>query len=276
MFPQVWSDLNNLEPHDVDFLAHMQQLVKANESIFLQERRTIGDAWKDEVYGYSYFEKDHGFIFLNNMSFESRTAHLSFDKQIGFSSSAGASLGLQLHHPERATLAVQGNPGFASGQDIGIQLRPFEVALIEVTPGGTKASTPVRECVTSSSWHSKQLMSQSISFPAELKIPFADARSLEDQGFHAGSSAMSCELPEISDQRQYLALVCRFTKDGKPWRRSQMSEVAQATADMEGRTIEFTRTPPISARPATISGTRGWSLAPLCRAPFPENKSGLD
>lgn len=270
LFPQIWSDLNNLESRDVEFLAYLQQLVKKNESVLVQERHTIGDAWKDEIYGYSYFERDHGFIFLNNMSFESRTAQLVLDQRLGFSSPGGGPVSLKLHHPERTTLAMQGNPSFSGGQNIGIQLRPFEVVMIEVTPGtGVDSMSSVRECITPSTWHSMELASQSISFPAELRIPFSDAPILEKKSFRPGYAARQCDLPQFSEQRHYLAMVCQFQKDGKPWRRSQMSEVAQAIGDVDGRVIEFTRTPDFRQ-----TNSNQWNPWLVFSAPLPGVFSG--
>ena len=127
----------------------------------------------------------------------------------------------------------------------------------------------VRECLTPSTWHSKQLVSQSMPFPEELKILFADASILEKENFRPGFVASQCDLPHLLDQRHLLALVCQFQRDGKPWRRSQMSEVAQATADVDGRIIEFTRTPDFRQ-----TSNNQWNPWLVFSAPLPRAFSG--
>jgi hypothetical protein len=76
---------------------------KKIESAFLTNRHSIGDPWKDAIYGYSYFDGNHGFVFLNNMSFESRRAQFHLGKEIGLTTGIGK-FRLRFHHPAEEIL----------------------------------------------------------------------------------------------------------------------------------------------------------------------------
>ena len=76
LFPQFWGELRWFTDDDVDFLARLQKLAKQNEEIFYKRHTILGDPWSNDVYGYSYFTGEHGFIFMNNVNFESRPVRL--------------------------------------------------------------------------------------------------------------------------------------------------------------------------------------------------------
>jgi len=244
LFPQVWSDIFNLEGYDVDFLARIQGLVKRNERVFLTRRYTIGDAWKDEVYGYTYFDGSHGFIFLNNVSFDSRTAKVPLGEPIGLRASNGQRLQMRLHHPSPARLTRQGSESFIAGEEVEILLRPFEVAMIEVTPQAvTESGLPVRELLNSSPRYSYGVPLGETTGAAELEIHFADAEVLERRGYHGRYRAFEGTLPGYTDGRHHVAVVNTFSRQGQRWRQSQMSELVQCIARVDGSTVEFTATP---------------------------------
>jgi hypothetical protein len=243
LFPQVWGDLNNFEDHDVDFLARIQQLVKTNEPVFLTRRYTIGDAWQDDIYGYSYFQGGHGFIFLNNVSFDSRPIKLKLGEQIGLRSGQG-NLELQMHHPQQVALTKSGTRSFTAGDEIQIQLLPFEVAMIEVGPdAGAASNLPTRELMESTARYSYAPALREISGPEDLEIHFADAKMLEGRGYTRNFKAFEGTLPAYPEGRHHLALVCTFTRDGRKWRQSQMNELVQAIAKVGDTVVEFTTTP---------------------------------
>ena len=137
LFPQFWGELRWFTDEDIDFLARIQKLAKQNVDLFYKRHTILGDPWKNEVYGYSYFVGDHGFIFMNNVYFESRPVRLSLDKTIGLNSDHVGSLRIISHFPDRAELQIDGQSNFKGGQTIETWLRPFEVAMWEVSAGGT-------------------------------------------------------------------------------------------------------------------------------------------
>src|SRR5208282_4479165 len=114
----------------------IQKLAKHNVDLFYKRHTILGDPWKNEVYGYSYFVGDHGFIFMNNVDFESRPVRFSLDKTIGLKSDILGNLRIISHFPDRAELQMDGKSSFMGGQTIETWLRPFEVAMWEVLPEG--------------------------------------------------------------------------------------------------------------------------------------------
>ena len=82
-----------------------------------------------------------------------------------------------------------------------------------------------------------------ISGPEDLEIHFADAKMLEGRGYTRNFRAFEGTLPAYPEGRHHLALVCTFTRDGRKWRQSQMSELVQAIAKVGDTVVEFTTTP---------------------------------
>ena len=244
LFPQIWSDIFNLEDHDVEFLARIQGLVKRHERVFLTPRYTIGDAWKDDIYGYSYFDGGHGFLFLNNVSFDSRTAKLLLGEPIGLRASKGQRLQMRLHHPLQSVLTRMGSASFAVGEEVEIQVRPFEVAMIEVTPQPiAEGSLPGRELLEPSPRYSYSVPIGETNGASDLEMHFADAEVLESRGYRRRYRAFEGTLPEYADGRHQVAVVNTFSRQGRRWRQSQMSELVQSMAMVDGTVVEFTATP---------------------------------
>jgi hypothetical protein len=244
LFPQIWSDIFNFEDHDVEFLARIQGLVKRNERVFLTRRYTIGDAWKDAIYGYCYFDGGNGFIFLNNVSFETRTAKLPLGESIGLRASKGQRLQMRLHHPYAAMLTRQSSASFAAGEEVEIQLRPFEVAMIEVTSQPiAEAGLATRELIEARPRYSYNVSIGEATGASELEMHFADAEVLERRGYRSRYRAFEGTLPGYADGRHHVAVVNTFSRQGRRWRQSQMSELVQAMAMVDGSIVEFTATP---------------------------------
>jgi len=245
LFPQIWGDLQNLEERDVAFLARIQALVKQNEQVLLSRRHSIGDPWKNEIYGYSYFDGGHGFIFLNNVSFGCRKAVLKLDESIGLRDHRSLPVRLLTHYPEVAELTRHGSPECRIGSEVQIQLRPFEVMMIEVQPrkeshGSLLAS---REMIESSPIFSYPLTANRIPEVAELEIEFADAEKLAGEGLDKRNFAFRATLPDYSGARYHLAIVNTFKIGDRWWRQKQMSEFVQAIAKVDDFVVEFTSTP---------------------------------
>ena len=270
LFPQLWSDVYLLEDHDVAFLGRLQQLALQNEKVFLQRRHTIGDAWKDAIYGYSYFHGEHGFIFLNNVSFASRTVELALDESGGLKASAGRELRLRLHFPEPVALARQGNPAFAAGQTAEIQLRPFEVMMIEVQPAASADAGPAaREAIESSPVYSYGVSTRPGAYRDDLELHFADADALAKQGCRKKVTVLQGPLPAYSGGRHHLAIVCTFWKDGQLWRQKSTGDYVQATAVVDGIYMEFTGTPDFRQ-----THNNQWNAWLVLSAPLPKIFSG--
>ncbi len=270
LFPQIWSDINNFEEQDVEFLARIQGLVKQNERVFLTRCYTIGDPWQDEIYGYSYFDGDHGFVFLNNMSFAAREVKLELGEAIGLAGRGGGTVRLQVHHPGQAVLTHGGNPEFAIGEAAVIQLRPFEVIMIEALPAASgNPGLPARETIETSPVYSYHVASHQSPNTQTLEMHFADAAKLESQGFRKRVNAHEATLPAYAGGRYHVALVDIFRKKGRYWRQSQMSSCVQAIAEVDGTVIEFTATPDFRQ-----VGNNQWNPWIVFSAPLPASFAG--
>jgi hypothetical protein len=109
-------------------------VAKANEEIFYRRKTILGDPWDNEIYGYAYFQGDHGFVFMNNVDFQSRKVSLRLDETIDLKASPGARMQLISHFPDEAFLGVDSASIFKYGQSVEAWLRPFEVAMWEIIP----------------------------------------------------------------------------------------------------------------------------------------------
>jgi hypothetical protein len=270
LFPQVWSDIFNLEDHDVEFLARIQGLVKRHERVFLTRRYTLGDAWKDEIYGYSYFDGGHGYLFLNNVSFDSRTAKLLLGERIGLRASKGQRLQMRLHHPLQAVLTRMGSASFTVGEEVGIHLRPFEVAMIEIAPQAVaEGGLPPRELSEASSGYAYAVPIGETTEASELEVHFADSEVLGSRGYRSRYHAFEGTLPAYANGRHQVAVVNTFHRQGRRWRQSQMSKLVQAMARVDGSIVEFTATPDYRQ-----TGNNQWNPWIVFSAPLPAAFAG--
>ena len=270
LFPQIWSDIFNLENHDVEFLARIQGLVKRNERVFLTQRHTLGDAWKDEIYGYSYFDGAHGFLFLNNVSFESRMARLPLGEAIGLQAGKGQRLQMRLHHPSQALLTRMGSATFAVGEEVEIHLRPFEVAMIEITPPAVaEGGLPPRDLLEALSGYSYAVPIVKTAEASELEVHFADSEVLEGEGCRKEYRAFEGILPGYANGRHHVVVVNTFHRRGRKWRHSQMSRQVQAMARVDGSMVEFAATPDYRQ-----TGNNQWNPWIVFSAPLPAAFAG--
>ena len=271
LFPQIWGDLNNFERHDVEFLARIQSVVKHNERVFLTRRHALGNPWKDEIYGYSYFDDEHGFVFLNNMSFDLRKAALRLDEGIGLRGSRRRSVRLLTHYPEVAELVRSGNAEFQTGEEVQIQLRPFEVMMIEVQSAeeAKGLTAPSRETIETAPRFSYHPSVNQIPAVPDLEIDFADAEKLAGKGCKKRYATFEARLPNYSGGRYHLAIVNTFKKDNRWWRQNQMSEFAQAIAKVDNSVVEFTQTPDFRQ-----NGNNQWCPWIVFSAPLPRSFAG--
>lgn len=247
LFPQIWGELRWFNDEDLEFLARIQKLAKENETIFYKRKPILGDPWNNDVYGYSYFDGAHGFVFMNNLDFQSRPVHLSLDETIGLQTREAGNLRIISHFPAQAELQMNGQSSFKVGQAIDTWLRPFEVALWEVLPEGRAAKgekpsasrdlSPEKAGIES---HRLALETEPISSWMEIHFadPEQDFRSvvrrptleeLKSMGYRKRIVPHRVKLPEFRGPRM-LAFVLRFKKDGKRWRYIQPADLIQATA----------------------------------------------
>jgi hypothetical protein len=262
LFPQIWGDLYRFNDEDVDFLARIQRVAKENEAIFYKRKTILGDPWNNEVYGYAYFDGVHGFLFMNNVNFQSRPVKLKLNETIGLKAPAGVGLKIISHFPENAELRQGGQPVFKSGQSLQCWLRPFEVAMWEIFPesqaGKETISLPERELPAGKA----EVESQRLDFELEavssgMEIYYGEpephfrssmqrptVEEFKRMGFEKRILARRAMLPKLGSGPHVLAVVLRFRKDGKWWRYRQPGDLVQAKATIgEQPIIRFETVP---------------------------------
>jgi hypothetical protein len=259
LFPQIWGDLNLLSEDDVVFLARIQAFAKEHEQLLCQKRISFGDPWKAEVYGYIYSSGSESLIFINNVDFQARNFSLEFNEDIGLVTNKNR-IHVETIFPEIAPLRINNNDLFAFGDRAEVWLRPFEVAIWRISsqPKTEKIAKIARRLESSKS----EVQSIKIDFrhidnlpelEAPLAEPTAGSRStatsptLEDfkkLGYDKRFVCFESRLPEINLDRHMIAIILRFTKNGKPWRCNQPSDLIQALAFVaEKKLIEFETVP---------------------------------
>ncbi len=83
-----------------------------------------------------------GFLFINNVHFAARKAQLRLGPEIGLEASAGTSLEIVSHFPEKKRIEKEDGSGFQAGDTLEIWVRPFEVLMLEVGPAGNCLKGP--------------------------------------------------------------------------------------------------------------------------------------
>jgi hypothetical protein len=260
LFPQLWGNLSSFDDEDVTFLARIQKLAKQNETILYRQRRILGDPWKNEVYGYAYFEDGHGLIFMNNMNFEARPVHLTLDESIGLEAPAGTRLQLREHFPQLAELILEERTHVTSGQTIETWLRPFEVALWEVLPdrkpnGQPEGLSTRRLPAMKPDVQSHRLALEPQPMDPGMEVYFAEPtphfRSYADRptleafktrGYQKRIVARRAKLPAFEDPH-VLAVVIWLRKAGKWWRVSQPADLIQASARVDDHPLQLEAVP---------------------------------
>jgi len=244
IFPQCWGDLTLIPEDEVTVLSRLVRLARAQDRILLQRRHLLGDPWENTVYGYSYFEGDHGFVFLNNVHFQSRPFNLVLDSSLGFVGAGPVSL--CRHFPETRLLVGQGKKSFAAGQTLSLWLRPFEVAMFEIGPDSKlsgKENFPIEELPEQPVVLGQKLGIVPMDLRPDSDIDFSEAERLTQRGFVKRRVAFRTHLPEFSQPRPLLAIVARHMVGGEPFRQNGIAELSQIHARIGEKRVYFYTTP---------------------------------
>ena len=256
LFPQLWGELRLFSDQDIAFLARIQKLAKANEKIFYKRKTILGNPWDNEIYGYAYFQGAHGFVFMNNVDFQSRKVKFNLDETINLKASPGMRMRIISHFPEQSLLHLDGTSVFQPGQSVETWLRPFEVAMWEIIPDrlatGPTTLAPRHLSMQKPDIQSHRLSMKTLgsqpaiaNMPGEpgLEIdygpPIPNFRSsserptldeFERMGYRKRMWAQQTTLPHDAAEPQVLAILLRFRKGGKLWRYKQPADLVQAKA----------------------------------------------
>lgn len=242
VFPQLWGDPNLLDDSDIEFLASMLALARNHAQTLLRPRRTFGDSWKNEPYGYAFIDGSHGLIFCHNAHFTARPLNLAGD-QLGISVAEGAPLRITTHFPERTELVSQQGFAFPVGGKLQIWMRPFETLLLEIRSDAPNLPTRHLDDAAEERYGAAlALNSRPLVEGVDLK--FADAARFESAGMQRTTQYFSSLLPTLVEGRHVLAVTLKLSKGGKDYRYSPVvAEIVQLRGRLAGREVQMIPVP---------------------------------
>ncbi len=270
LFPQFWGDIYLLNEKDVNFLIEMTGLVKKNEPVFLRPRKSFGDTWKNEVYGYAYFQGPHGFIFANNVHFASRKVELELGPALGIEAQPDTPLSIVSHFPERRQLVGENGASFKAGERAQVALRPFEVLMLEVMPGETHVESITTRTASGPEFEDLgvQLPLQAVAPASPMPVQFADAERFLKERKVKKVSAFECTLPSLAGEQQILAIPVRLRQGNEEWRYSPVVvEIVQVVAWIGDKTIQLIPVPDARQYGDTQKAGCSWVLFKIRLAP---------
>ncbi len=246
LFPQIWSNIFHFDDDDVAFLVSITALAKKFEALLVGRRRLIGDPWKNEVYGYAYGAGQRGLVFLNNVHFTPREAQFRLGPELGFDAPPGVPVELVTHFPDRKRIVRENGEPFRFGDSVTIGVRPFEVLMLEVAPGGAAVSDwPVRKAFSSD----LDGLGVSLALAPQpladwMKIRFADAARFEQMGHKPKASGWTSALPSLDGDQPILAIAVRLHEGNHEWRYAPtVVEIVQVVTRVGDRKIQLIPVP---------------------------------
>jgi hypothetical protein len=243
VFPQLWGDPNLLNDGDIAFLAEMMALARANDQILLRARRTFGDSWKNEPYGYAFGDGNRSLVFCHNAHFIARKLNLLLGDSLGLSANPNSVLRITTHFPERTELVSEDHAPFRAGGPMELWMRPFETLLIEVQ--SDPPSLPKRRANEAAAGHYGTPLALNSTQPSDgLELKFADATRFESAGMRRTEQSFASRLPTLAEGRHILAVTVKLTKNGRYYRYSPVvAEIVQLRGRLAGREIQMIPVP---------------------------------
>jgi hypothetical protein len=259
MMPFIYGDLRLLDDSDRRFIARIWALIGDNPEVFVNTRAILGQVNGEEVYGYSHFKGQHGFVFLSNPTFEQKPVVLKLDSSLGLTASGQSPLGVSEIFPVECTYAAADAAGFAPGSEVRMELAPFEVRALEINAATAAVAgavpprrsrhvsvpVPTQLAAKSPEWLTDTLMDSvnkeqshlASSTTAKVEPP----KELTRSGLK-GIYSFSVELPKFDGSRT-LALPIRFMAGGNPIRNDHPTKCVLAAAWSGSRQIMLDVTP---------------------------------
>jgi len=132
---QLWTDEHFLTPPERTQVATFIDLLKSNPDCFRNSRFILGNANKQEPYGYSCSDGKRAFLCINNATLTDRSVTVKLDETIGLPNQPNWDVYRWYPHP--AALRISGPK---RRRTVSMDFRPYEVALLEVVPAGAGPS----------------------------------------------------------------------------------------------------------------------------------------
>ncbi|MFN8006666.1 MAG: hypothetical protein U0V70_06545 [Terriglobia bacterium] len=249
LFPQLWGDVYRLNPQDIEFLNMMQTLSRKNEPVFLQRRINLGDPWKNEVYGYAYFLRSHGFVFLNNAAYVARKARIPLDSSLGLKENSGRPLSLHTYFPERRKITQPDGSPYRTGETAEIWLRPFEILMVEVLAESDNPSVselPFRLLGSKEASSMGAPLSLRPLPKAEdwMQMEFADAKRFKASGKKKTVYPFSAKLAGVEGEKVVLAIPIQLRQGERTWNYAPaVVEIVQVVAKLGDQSLRLIPVP---------------------------------
>jgi hypothetical protein len=259
LMPFIYGDLRLLGESDRRFIAEMWEVLRQNTDAFADTRTILGQANGAEVYGYSHFRGEHGFVFLSNPTFEPKPAVLKLDESLGLAGPAQSPLRVSELFPTACLYAAPGGTVFQPRGEVQIELAPFEVRALEVKPSqeavtgavpprGSRYGSiaiPVRLTARGPEWLSDTDIGRANrqrSHLASSTTAKTDKNVDVSRSGLKGVQSLSIALPAFDGSRT-LAMPFRFLAGGRPVRNNHPTECVLAVAWSGDRQVLLDMTP---------------------------------
>lgn len=257
--PFIYGDLRLLDDSDRRFIARMWNVLHDNVDVFADTRPILGKVNGAEVYGYSHFKGQHGFVFLNNPTFEQKLVVLRLDSSLGLTASAQSPLRVSELFPVECTYAAADGTGFQPGAEVRVELAPFEVRALEIKPstGVVGGVVPPRRSQHGSVPIAVQLAAKKPDWVTDAMVDKANKQQshlassttaktekpgkLTRSGLK-GIYSFSVDLPRF-DAARTLAMPFRFMSGHKPVRNNRPTESVMVAAWSGDRQVLLDVTP---------------------------------
>jgi len=260
MMPFIYGDLRLLDDSDRRFITKIWDILLKNAKVFANTKVILGRPNGKEVYGYSHFMGQHGFVFLSNPTFEQKAVTLKLDTSLGLNASSKSPLAVSEIFPVECNYTD--DTGFKSGGEINIELAPFEVRALEIRPskGKTAKAVPPRKSIVRSTAIPAQIIKKDAAWvndgmvdlankelahlfsSTSIKAEKPDNFTLSGMEAAKGVYSFTVEMPTF-DKPQTLAIPIRFMAGGKPVRSTSPTKCVLAAARSDGRQIMLDVTP---------------------------------
>ena len=169
LLAQPWTDDSWLTPPQRLQMAEFIALLKERPDCFGNSQFIVGNAWKNEPYGYACSNGKRSFIALNNCTWKDASVSLDLNAPWGLPGTVACDL--YRWYPDPAQLAREGS---ASSKHAVLALRPFEVILLEAVPAGQAPSLHRRfsseQIPGASPESSRELAVETVNTPTGLEI----------------------------------------------------------------------------------------------------------
>ncbi len=132
MLFQMWTDEHWLTPPERAQVATFIDLMKSNPVCFDHCAPILGNPDRQEPYGYTCTDGKHAFLAIDNAALKDSSVPIELGPKIGLP--AGQKWDVYRWYPRAAKLPVM------QSASLTVNMRPYEVDLIEVVPRGSKPS----------------------------------------------------------------------------------------------------------------------------------------